>query len=499
MIRSFPFLDAAPAPGGLINLSADADGVIRHYSLVHRSKEGYQPSLALAAYLASLGLDWKKDVSFPAADRVEWKELSSADYATMIPRRAPIDPVLLNLRCPWAVESGPAAFEYLNLRQLDALFTKTGADGNAKPLRNKIVFVGYVAIGQGDLGSTVFGPHEPLIYLHSTALNDLMQRSWLRRTSRAVDAGLIGLVLLSTFIIRKRRGVVSLSAFWLLGIAAIVTSSICAIWKANLVFGSVMIALVWSIVIVVELVRRYGVELFEKLKLHATMSFYFSPRVLERVLQNPGSMEPQEAELTVLLTDLRNSTPIAELLGARGTFDFLNKIFEAQTRAVMAQDGTLEHFLGDQFLSYWGAPDPQPDATNRAFRAALALINSMEELRVNLPLKMRDLFGYGVALHKGAALIGNKGSEQRLDYGVVGDLINAAARVESLTKYYGVLFLMTREAYVDLSEKAAARLLDRVIVKGKTTPLELMEMRHQFSPDGLRRDSSTLRRSFCAL
>src|SRR5437773_2004755 len=113
----------------------------------------------------------------------------------MIPRRAPVHPLLLNLRCPWAVESGPAAFEYLNVRQLDALFTKTGADGSAKPLSNKFVFVGYVAIGQGDLGSTVFGPHEPLIYLHSTALNDLMQRSWLRRTSRAADAGLIGLVL----------------------------------------------------------------------------------------------------------------------------------------------------------------------------------------------------------------------------------------------------------------------------------------------------------------
>src|SRR5439155_25523221 len=108
LVRSFPFRDPPPAPSGLINLSADADGVIRHYNFVHATRDGYQPSLALAAYLLSLGLDWKKDVSFPGGNVAQWNELSSADFMTMIPRRVPFGPVLLNIRCPWAVESGPA-------------------------------------------------------------------------------------------------------------------------------------------------------------------------------------------------------------------------------------------------------------------------------------------------------------------------------------------------------------------------------------------------------
>ena len=95
---------------------------------------------------------------------------------------------------------------------------------------------------------------------------------------------------------------------------------------------------------------------------------------------------------------------------------------------------------------------------------------------------MKPLFGYGVALHSGIALIGNKGSAQRLDYGLVGDLINSAARVESLTKHYGVLFLITREAFAKLSQPPATRLLDKVVVKGKTLPLELLEVRHPFGP-----------------
>jgi len=200
------------------------------------------------------------------------------------------------------------------------------------------------------------------------------------------------------------------------------------------------------------------------------------------VLKNPGSMEPQQAELTLLLTDLRNSTAIAETLGPNGTFQLLNQIFEVQTNAIMAEDGSMEHFLGDQFLSYWGAPNPQLDAADRAFRAALSLISGMEEVRPKLDPRVKTLFGYGVALHSGTALIGNKGSAQRLDYGLVGDLVNSAARVESLTKHYGVLFLITREAHAKLSAPPLTRLVDKVLVKGKSLPLELLEVRHPFSP-----------------
>jgi adenylate cyclase len=86
-------------------------------------------------------------------------------------------------------------------------------------------------------------------------------------------------------------------------------------------------------------------------------------------------------------------------------------------------------------------------------------------------------------LHSGTALSGNKGSAQRLDYGLVGDLINAAARVESLTKHYGVLFLITREAYAKLSNPPFTRLVDKVVVKGTTLPLELLEVKHPFSSE----------------
>jgi len=220
----------------------------------------------------------------------------------------------------------------------------------------------------------------------------------------------------------------------------------------------------------------FVLERLERMKLRHTMGLYFSPRVLEAVLADPGSMEPRRADVTLLLTDLRNSTPLAEELGPQGMFDLLNRVFEAQTKAIMSEEGNLEHFLGDQFLSYWGAPQSQPDAADRAARAALKLIRAMQELSATLPEPVANLFGYGVALHSGNVLVGNKGSALRLDYGLVGDTVNEAARIEALTKYYSVKLLLSGEALNQLKQQGGARrLVDRVIVKGKSEPVELYE------------------------
>lgn len=479
-IRSFPFRERV-LPAGLINVAADSDGVLRRYDYVHSAGAGKsEPSLALASYLAWKEIAWDSGVTFPRPGVLRWEELSS-DFTSVEPRELKLDTVLLNYRSPWTGQ-GPAAFRHYNVAQLDALSAASRAN-NTQPLTNAIVLVSYYGAGLGDMGTTSIGANQPRVVLHSTALNDLMQRAWLRRTPRWCDALAVMALLLLGAVAALFRGTLSLLLVWLAGIAICCGLSAASILKAGWVPGLMNAGVIWSLLTLIELGRRQSHEFIQRLKLRSTMSLYFSPHIMEQVLKNPGSMEPQEAEITVLLTDLRNSTPIAELLGPAGMFQLLNRVFESQTRAILAEDGSMEHFLGDQFLSYWGAPNAQPDAADRAFRAALSLITGMEELRQNLEPKLKALFGYGVALHSGTALIGNKGSAQRLDYGLVGDLINAAARVESLTKHYGVLFLITHEAYARLSVPPKIRLIDKAIVKGKTVPFELLEVKHSHSPD----------------
>jgi class 3 adenylate cyclase/CHASE2 domain-containing sensor protein len=482
-IRSFPFRDAAPAPAGVINLSADTDGVLREYQLVHRVETGgYEPSLAFVVYLAALGLDWKTNVTVrPTEGYLEWKELSSSDYTSLIPRHAPLHPVLINFRCPWAMESGPAAFDYLNLRQLDALFDQTPKDAALKPLRNRIMFVSYVATGQGDLGVTAFGSHEPLISLHSNTLDDLMQARWLERTGRLADALWVCSALLILVGAHLCRSKWSLVLWWFFGMVALFATAAAVLLLMNLVVPSIATAGLWTLATIVEIGRRHTSEFMQRQRLRYTMGLYFSPRVLNDVLKNPGRLEPKRLEITVLLTDLRNSTALAELLGTEGMLNLLNRVFTVENSAVFAEDGSMEKPVGDQFLAYWGAPDPQPDAADRALCAAQTLIEGMHELSETFDAQTHELFGYGIALHAGESLIGNIGSAQFLHYGPVGDLMNATARVESLTKYYGVLAIGTGDFCHRLSRPAEARLIDRVIVKGKSVPLELYELRHKYS------------------
>ena len=479
-VRSFPFRERL-VPAGLINVSADSDGVLRRYDYVHPAGGGkVEPSLALACYLSWREIAWESGVTFPRPGVIRWEELSS-DFTSVESRELNTDTVLLNYRSPWTGQ-GPAAFRHYNVAQLDAFYATSRA-ANAQPLTNAIVLVSYFGAGLGDMGTTSIAPNQPRVVLHSTALNDLIQKKWFHRSPRWVDASAVLGLLLLGFLAMFFRGTLSLLIFWIIGIALCCGLSAVLILKSGWVPGLMNAGAVWSVLTLVELGRRQSNEFVQRLKLRSTMSLYFSPHIMEHVLKNPGSMEPQQAEITVLLTDLRNSTPLAELLGPAGMFQLLNRVFETQTRAILAEDGSMEHFLGDQFLSYWGAPNRQPDATDRAFRASLSLIAGMEELRGNLEPKVKALFGYGVALHSGTALIGNKGSAQRLDYGLVGDLINAAARVESLTKYYGVLFLITKEACLKLSEAPVVRVIDKAVVKGTSVALELLEVRHAFSPD----------------
>lgn len=469
-LRSFPWLTERHKPSGWINLPIDPDGVYRRYSYVTKTTEGLEPSLALATYLSWMGSLTTLRQSNP--HEAEWLEVT--EDGTPISKRISFGPLWPNFRCNWLTRNHPAAITHLNLRGLE----KLGAQNKERPLKGKIVLVSYTAPTLGDLGPTPLGNNQPLVTLHLTALNDLLQGSYCRRTSYIVDSlglfslGGIGFVAGQ---LQNRRKLLFLA---ISGIAILWIGGWILVWHYHFVPPTASALFLWVIMTIAELGRLYSMEFLDRLKLQTSMSFYFSPRVFQQVLTNPGCMEPKEATMTVLLTDLRNSTPLAERLGTRKMFELLNQVFEAQTTAVLSHDGSMEHFLGDQFLSYWGAPDPQPDASERAFNAAGTLIENMEQLRQNLSPEVRELFGYGVALHRGVGLVGNKGSRQRLDYGLVGDFINAAARVESLTKYYGVLFLITREVAQDLSRPMTARLIDRVIVKGKSQPLELLETKN---------------------
>jgi adenylate cyclase len=368
--------------------------------------------------------------------------------------------------------------------------------------RDKIVLVGPAASVFQDAHRTPFAAAYGDMLgaeIHLHVLNAAIHGEFIRELSlgwRLAWDGFIGIVavLLAVFVPQPvRRNFCFLGSLIVLHLVA---------GAAYDQAGIALTSIAPTIVLVLSGFATYSYdfvsERLARLKLRTTMGLYFSPKVMEAVLSDPGSMEPREAHVTLLLTDLRNSTPLAEKLGPKGMFDLLNRVFEVETAAVMGEEGNLEHFLGDQFLSYWGAPQAQPDAADRALRAAFKLIDGMDRLRESLSPEIKELFGYGVALHSGLVLVGNKGSAQRLDYGLVGDTVNAAARLESLTKFYGVRFLVSGDFLAGLQAPPPTRRLDVVIVKGKTQPLELHEMTVGTPDEATRRFHAAYEQAFKA-
>jgi len=355
--------------------------------------------------------------------------------------------------------------------------------GKGEFFKGKIILIGPTEKLFQDYRRTPFQSEMAGPEIHLNIINAGLRGRFLKETSHgeaALTVTLAGLIaaLLCQFVTQPLKRLTAIIFLCAMGLAA---AWVC-FNHLDRVVPSVAPLSILLVSGLASLGYDFVLERLEKIKLKHTMGLYFSPRVLDAVLADPGSMEPRRVAVVLLLTDLRNSTPLAEILGPRGMFELLNRVFAAQTIAIMSEEGNLEHFLGDQFLSYWGAPQPQPHAADQAERAAVKLIEAMEKLQTSLPPEVQRLFGYGVALHSGSVLVGNKGSALRLDYGLVGEAVNEAARIEALTKYYGVKLLVSRAAFAQFSLQGTRRLVDRVIVKGRSEQVELFECQNPCTP-----------------
>lgn len=479
-LRAFPF--APPQlPGGLVNIRPDADEVIRGYEYARhvrgQAAGACTPSLALALYLAAQSA--LADLRCTPAGLATWPELG-ADRKSLVDRAVPASIDRVNYRSAFT-EPWPHGFKYASLsdfrRKYAAWKPTVGAVPDDLPGPGSMVIVGSVAPGSGDTGSTPFGGNEPKVQVHAAALSDLLQGEMLTTAGRPWLLAMVALFMaLFGFADRLAKGHLRLSLLWLTLAATLLLMSAVLLIHWRFVFPAITPAAVLTLGFLAEAGRRSGLASLEKLQMRSTMAMYFSPAVLEEVLRNPGAMEPREAELTVLLTDLRNFTTITERFGTPVIFDLMNRVFEIETRAVIAMNGAMEHFLGDQFLGYWGAPQAQPDAAQRAMSAGRMIIEDLDALRLTLPPELAALFGFGLGIHRGKALVGNKGSRLRFDYGILGDIVNTAARVESLTKLYGVRWIVTREVLATLTPAPSHRFLDRVKVKGREGSVELIEI-----------------------
>jgi adenylate cyclase len=348
-------------------------------------------------------------------------------------------------------------------------------------LQKAYVFIGTSAIGLFDLIAVPVGQVFPGVEFHAQALNTILTRSFLERPEWVKGMEIVqlcGIGLLLTLLLPR----VGATGGALLALGAVGSSTAFSLWnyKVNhLLVDPITPAAAVLLLFTALTFLNYFAEEKESQRLRSAFAQYLSPEVVEELIKNQDSviLSGEERELTILFSDIRSFTSMAEKMRPDALCAFLNEYLTPMTAAVMNRRGTVDKFIGDAVMAFWNAPLTTPSHVRHACECALAMLKELERLNHSWLKRGLPSIHIGIGIHCGMARVGNMGSKQRFEYTVIGDTVNLASRLEGLTKLYGAEILVS-DAVRNVLEQDnfAFRWLDTVRVVGKSEPVALYQL-----------------------
>ena len=381
----------------------------------------------------------------------------------------------------------------------------TGKNANRQPaaaspdlstLDDAYVFVGVSAIGANDNRSFPFDSNVPGVEGHASILDNLLSDDALIPSS--VGYGKVILFLLMTL------GALVFGYFWqklesvpALGLFAVLFSSTAfadtQLFKHGYNPSTCFFYIEMASIFVFTVAVKYVLEERSKKFIRGAFAKYVAPAVVDSILKDPSklSLEGERRDLTILFSDIRGFTTFSERMEAKQLTHFLNDYLGIMTKIVFAHDGTLDKYIGDAVMAFWGAPLDQPKHASKACQAAAAMMKALGENRERFKSQYGVEVNIGVGVNSGTVNVGNMGSENNFEYTVIGDHVNLASRLEGLTKYYRVSIVTSRFTFDSIKQSGdpalSHRTLDFVKVKGKKTAVELIQvLDREYPAEGLK-------------
>lgn len=345
-----------------------------------------------------------------------------------------------------------------------------------RAVENKILMVGAFAPGMAeDEKTTPYG----LMYgveIHANALNTIIMDNFLVYAPAWLDAAvLMALALITAFMASRLSTIWSLAASVLLVIVLFFATTIIFDNNAYIInFTTPAIAIMLTFLSVV--VYRVMTEEREKRRILELFGKNVGPRVVDQMLDRGETPElgGVDKDLTVLFSDIRGFTTLSEALTAQQLVNHLNQYLTAMTNLILESEGTLDKYVGDEIMCFWGAPLSQPDHALRACRSAVKQMKVLEELNAQWPPEKR--IDIGIGINSGPMTVGFMGSPARMNYTLMGDNVNLGARLEGTNKVYGTNIIMSEYTYGLVKDRVIARDLDNIRVKGKNKPVQIYEL-----------------------
>ncbi|HXG88935.1 MAG TPA: adenylate/guanylate cyclase domain-containing protein [Vicinamibacterales bacterium] len=448
----------------------DDDGPVRRTVPFVRVGERTVPSLAIATTAAAGQAHTKRTPLLH-------ERIALADGGTATACRA-----LIPYRGPSFNPDGPATFREFSFYSL--FYSEQQILAGEKPeldpaiFRDKIVVIGATASGTHDIFTSPFGLVMPGAEIHANIIDGLLGD----RTIAPMSAGRAGAVAIAGAVIVGASG--ALGSIWLTGLVAGGLAAAAAWWSVQQ-FASgtwmplVMPLLALALAFVGQLAWQYFVEGREKRQVKRLFSRYVPKDVYEQLLADPdrAALGGRRRTMTVLFSDVRGFTAMSERATPEEVVGQLNEYFSRMVQVLFAHRGTLDKFVGDMVMGLFGAPLDDSDHAEHAVQAALAMTTALEQLNAGWAAAGRPVLDIGIGISTGEMVAGNIGSDTIMSYTVIGDAVNLGARLESLNKDYGSRIIISEATRAALKGRYDMRPLGEVVVKGKSRPVAIYEVK----------------------
>jgi adenylate cyclase len=461
-VSNLQVLDESAAGLGFFSFPLSGDGVVRSLPLVANAGGQLYPALSVEALRLAQG----------AGSFVVRSTGASGEAGTGRPAMTALKVGAL------AMPTGPDGQFRVYYSGLPDLKTIPAAallaSGETAPLRSSveghIVLIGTSAVGLRDLVATPFQQAVPGVRVHAEIIDQVLGQEFLVRPDWAYGAEILFAVMfgLIILIVEWRTGALVSGSAALALVALTLGISWLAFSHGHLLInpiipvGSVLAVFAVTMPVLLLMADR------EKRFIRGAFAHYLSPTLVERLADNATALQlgGETRELTILFSDIRGFTSLSENLDPDALTRLLNDFLTPATDVLLKSEATIDKYIGDAIMAFWNAPLDIADHPRKACLAALRMLEAVDAVNSKAGSALR----VGIGLHTGPCCVGNLGSAQRFSYSAIGDSVNVASRVESLTKQYGVSILATEEtrsAAADLAFLEA----DRVRVVGRQEPV----------------------------
>lgn len=462
-----PELEGAAAGNGFVSLESDTDGIVRRVPLVAIHRDALIPSLSLEAARLVRGSDM---LNLLASDG-SGETLASPGAAVMV-RLGEMEIPVNNAGEMWVHFPQPGSQTVLPASPII-----TGEISNtelAQRVAGKILFIGGSAAGLQDLVSTPVSERIAGVTVHAAALEQMLTGHFLQRPDWAfgLELFLVLAIGIGFALILPKLGALFGAVAAVGGIAAVGAASWFGFTQLQYLLDPTYPALTLALVYSVQTVAVYYREEQQRSYIHSAFDRFLSPEMVRQIAEDPDKLElgGEERNMSVMMCDIRGFSRISERYSPHEVIEFLIEFLTPMSEILMSHRATLDKYIGDAILAFWNAPLDDPNHHRNAARAALAMTDKLAHLNREKPSEAGvvwpDDVRIGIGLNSGMCCVGNMGSKQRLAYSLIGDTVNVAARLEGLTKQYGVEIMVGEAMARELSDFALFE-IDQVRVVGR--------------------------------